>query len=771
MSRSIVRRRSAAGFTPVLPALLLFAAADAAAQQGAATAAPVSAAAPDAASGKRPRIGLVLAGGGAKGGAHVGVLKVLEEMHVPVDCIAGTSMGALVGGGYAAGMSAADLEHFIKGINWKAVIGGVGDRQYEPAEQKRNSGASVTRFEFALKNGRVVGPAGIIPSGSIESVLRTYVPQARTVQNFDDLPIPYRAVATDMLSGTMVVLDHGDIATAMRASMAIPGAFSPVILDPYVLSDGGIVRNLPVDVARNTCADVVIAVNLVKPVVSREQLRGALQLAMRSMDVMLEANEQLQLQSLTASDVRIDVELDDIGTADFQRTAETIPLGEQAARKVAARLAPLALPEREYAEWRARVAMRQGIETTVSEVQFAGLKRVNPQYLKSVTRIRPGDQVNGDAISEDARRMSVLEYINSVDYDLVGDPANPALVWHPQEDPYGPDYLRFGLGLYMGGSGDIDFALALQHTRYWINSYGGEWRNTAQIGTLALLDSTLYQPVNVAQTVFVQPDLFIGRSIEDLYDNEQRVATYFFVDKGVRLDAGVNLSLNTQARLGYWIDHRDLELSTGTEIFPTGSASDAGPVASVSYDSRDAVAFATRGMAAELEYLGSDGSLGGTRDWQRVEAALRRAILLGDLRVWVTAAGGTELGDSLPADRAFALGGPQSFPGYAEGQIRARKYWLVSSNFLYPVASLFRLREQSLYGGLGLEAGDAYERVDPVPNGRLYGISAYFGGRTPLGNVTFGAAAAGGTTHSWALWLAFGKALGRGSILDEDLFR
>jgi NTE family protein len=744
----------------VLLALILVSA-PTTAQQSASAPAPTS----------RPRIGLVLAGGGAKGGAHIGVLKVLEEMHVPVDCIAGTSMGAVVGGGYAAGLSASELEQFLSSVDWKSVIGGVGDRQLEPAEQKRATGAAGLKVELAVKDRRISGPGGIIRSTSIESVLREYVAQARAVEKFDDLPIPYRAVATDMLSGTMVVLDHGDIATAMRASMAIPGAFAPVRTEQYMLSDGGMVRNIPVDVARNTCADVVIAVNLVKPVVTPDQLRGAVSLAARSMDVMIEANEAVQLQSLTDRDVRIDVEPGNIGFAEFERMPETVPLGEAAARKVAAQLAPLALPEGEYADWRRRVAMRQGIQTTVADVRFEGLKRINPEYLRSLTRIRPGDKVNGAMIGQDARRMGVLSDITTVDYDLEGDPANPVLVWRPIEDPFGPDYLRVGLGVYLGGSGDVGLLLALQHVRYWLNSLGGTWRNTVEIGTFALLDSNFYQPLNVRQSIFIQPDVFVSRSVEDVFNDNQQVATYLFVDRGVRFDAGANLSLNTQARLGYWIDRRNTEVYTGLNTFPTVSVTDAGPALTVSYDSRDATTFATGGMAAQANFLGSDGTLGGTRDWELVEAAVRKAVLLGNLRVWLTAAGGTEIGNDLPADRAFTLGGPESFPGYGIGELRARKYWVAGGNFLYPLTTFARLKEQNLYGGIGLQAGDLYDRVDPVPNGRVYSISAFFGGRTPIGTVTFGAGTAGGTTHSWAIWLGFGRTVGHGSILDEDLFR
>ena len=275
----------------------------------------------------RPRVGLVLAGGGAKGGAHVGVLKVLEELHVPIDCIAGTSMGALIGGGYAAGIPADELEKFLVGIDWKRVVGSQGRRDLEPIEQKRSGPTYSNEFEFGITPNGVAAPGGLINTSNVEDLLRVYVARARLETDFNKLPIPYRAVATDMVSSKMVVLDQGDLATAMRASMAIPGGFAPVIMDDMILSDGGLVRNIPIDIARNLCADQVIVVNLVEPEADPVKLQSATQLLARSMDVMIIANEELQLASLRPGDVRIDVIMGDIGTADFERVPETVPLG------------------------------------------------------------------------------------------------------------------------------------------------------------------------------------------------------------------------------------------------------------------------------------------------------------------------------------------------------------------------------------------------------------------------------------------------------------
>jgi len=719
------------------------------------------------ASGKRPRVGLALAGGGARGGAHIGVLKVLEEMHVPIDCVVGTSMGALVGGGYASGMPAADIERFVKNVDWKSVVGGVGARELEPPEQKRFNSSSGS-IELGLQDGRILRPGGLVASSRVEDVLRRFVAQARSVADFDRLPIPYRAVATDMLTGDMVVLDHGDIATAMRASMAIPGVFAPVDTGQYVLSDGYVVRNLPIDVVRNLCADVVIAVNLAKPVVTRKQLGGPGALISRSSDIMSEANERIQLQTLTDRDVRIDVDLGDFSAADFERTTETIPLGEKAARAMAARLATLSVSPAEYAAWRQRVSVSQDLQIRVADVQFRGLKYVNPEYLRTLTKVHAGDAVDVAAISRDAARLAATDDLEGVEYRLEGDPNNPTLVWEPREQQIGKDVLRPGMGIYAAGGGELRFALDVQYVRRWLNDLGGQWRNRVQIGSLTLAQTGLYQPLDTAQTFFIEPTAAIGRSTEDIYNDYKRIAQYFFNDYGGRFDVGVNLGADSQLRAGYFADWRRIEVDTGASFMPTGDYTDAGLLATAFYDDRDASSYATRGTAAQIQYFRSDRGLGASRDWETLEAAGRKVIRAGKTTLWATVAGGTDLGGALPADRAFSLGGPQSFPGYSPGQVRADEYWTVQANVLWRVADILPIANQALYSGFALQGGHVYGRLDPVSDGGLYGISGYLGGRTPVGTLTIGV---GKATGAWAGWITLGTPVGSGSILDNPMFR
>lgn len=724
-----------------------------------ATAAPIS----------RPRVGLVLAGGGAKGGAHVGVLKVLEELHVPVDCIAGTSMGALVGGGYASGIPAPDLDTFLRSIDWAAMVGGAGRRDLEPIEQKRSGETYSNDLELGLQDRRLVLPAGIVNTSAIEDLLRSYVARSRMQTDFDRLPIPFRAVATDMLSGRMVVLKDGDLATAMRASMAIPGAFAPVETEQYILSDGGMVRNIPVDVAREMCADVVIVVNLVEEDVTREQLRGAAQLLVRSTDVMIVANEELQLASLTDSDVRVDVLLGDIGTADFDRVAETIPLGEAAAHRVADRLSALALPPEQYAAWRTSVTAGQGIEARLAGVEYKGLTRVNPEYLESHARVQAGELVNNNKISREAQRMSALQELESVGYQLTGDPAEPTLEWFPKEKSWGPNYLKFDLGVYTSEGGDLAFVVYGKHTRTWLNKLGAEWHNELQLGYYNVVSTSFYQPLDVAQHLFVEPKAFYTRSYEDVFVDNERLATYTFDDIGAQVDLGANIGKFAQIRVGYVYANRDVSVDTGFASLPEVKRNDAGLTVAAIYDSRDTAFSPTRGIAAALEYFDSDESLGADADWRRIEAGLGLAVPFRNDVIWLTLAGGSNLGTDLPPDRTFALGGPGSFPGYELGEIRARDYWTTRASYLKKVRDILTIRGQALYAGFGLEAGRAYDRLNPLTDDLIYSGSLYLAGRTMVGPLTLGVAAT--SSESWSLWLSVGRPIGNGTILERGIFR
>ncbi|HYJ41155.1 MAG TPA: patatin-like phospholipase family protein [Steroidobacteraceae bacterium] len=717
----------------------------------------------------RPRVGLVLAGGGAKGGAHVGVLKVLEELHVPIDCIAGTSMGALIGGGYAAGIPADELEKFLVNIDWKKVVGSQGRRDLEPIEQKRSGPTYSNDFELGITPNGVVTPGGLINTSNIEDLLRVYVARARLETDFDKLPIPYRAVATDMVSSKMVVLEQGDLATAMRASMAIPGGFAPVIMDDMILSDGGLVRNIPIDIARNLCAEQVIVVNLVEPEADPVKLQSATQLLGRSMDVMIIANEELQLASLRPGDVRIDVIMGDIGTADFERVPDTVPLGVTAAHKMSDELRKFSVPEAQYVAWRTAVTQSQQIEGRLAGVRFEGLKRVNPEYLVRRHQVKAGDPVDIVTISEEAQRISALQDFDSVSYRLDGDRSSPTLTWLPQEKKIGPNYLRVDLGVYASREGDLSFSIYGRHVRTWVNSLGAQWYNELQLGGESLVTTGFYQPLDVARRFFIEPRVTFSRALEDVFVDDERVARYEFKDFIGELNLGANVGRYGQARIGYLYDERDVDVDIGTPLMPEGKPVDAGMHVLAELDSRDTAFNPTRGLAMALEYMESDESMGGDRDWERAELGFGIALPLRRDVLWLTFAAGSDLGSDLPGDRAFSVGGPDSFPGFEQGELRVSEYWLANTSYLWRVKDLLSIRNHSLYVGVGLTGGQLNGRLDGGEDGEHYGGSVFLTGRTFFGPLTVGVGAT--STDSWSLWLSVGRPVGHGTILERGVFR
>ena len=294
---------------------------------------PSGADAEERAPANRPKIGVVFGGGGAKGAAHIGVLKVLEEQKIPVDYVAGTSMGAIVGALYASGLSAAELEKVITAIDWKDVFSGDPDRRDVDYRRKREDYEILSKMSVGIKDGKMAMPKGLVKDQKVNVLFEMLMLHTSDINDFDKLPIPYRAIAADLETGEMVVLRGGHLADAARASMSVPGAFPPIEIDGRLLIDGGIVRNVPVDIVRGMGADIIICIDVDKPLPTREELGGSLSVLNQMIDIMMKKNVKEQLKTLGPQDVYINPDLGELGSTDFDRAAEIARLGEKAARE------------------------------------------------------------------------------------------------------------------------------------------------------------------------------------------------------------------------------------------------------------------------------------------------------------------------------------------------------------------------------------------------------------------------------------------------------
>ncbi|MBL8201616.1 MAG: patatin-like phospholipase family protein [Chromatiales bacterium] len=715
----------------------------------------------------RPRIGLVLGGGGAKGAAHIGVLRVLDELHIPVDCVTGTSMGALVGGTFASGMPPEEIEKAVLGINWSRTVGAEGLRDRTPIHRKLAGITYTNSLDLGIKGGSITTASGLLKTQDIEDVIRGLVAGARYTENFDDLPIPFRAVATDMLAGEMVVLEGGDLSVAMRASMAVPGAFSPVLVDDRILSDGGMMRNLPVDIARNLCADVVIAVSLSSPPPKAADLTAALTLAGRSLDVMIDANQKAQIASLTAQDVSIVVPMGDIGSAAFDRVPDAVPLGREAALGMREQLSRLSVPEDEYLAWRQSVT-RQGAQSArLAGVEIKGLKRVNPDYVRTQLRsVKPGAVVTRSELLEDTGRIYALGDFEKVSYRQTGPADARVLEITPVEKSWGPDFVRFDLGLAGDADGGIEALLRVDHNRTWLNPRGGEWHSSVQIGEQWLVETDLYQPLDVPQRFFVQPLARFERNFENIYNDGDRVARYILSELYGQVDVGMNFDTRAQVRLGVRSGWLDTELDTGPTVLPEGDReADSSLQLRLVYDTRDAVGLPTRGTFINARLVSSDDWLGGEQDYGLLEGVITKSFPFRGDALSLIFGGGDRLSGTLPPTQEFQLGGIRTFPGLQRGELRGDSYWFAGSSYYWKMADIQSLFGQALYAGLRLQGGRMGNRIDNIADGALYGVSGSVGGRTPVGPFILSLGWV--DNGSVQLQLAIGRPISEGSILDE----
>lgn len=685
---------------------------------------------------KRPRIGLVLGGGGAKGAAHIGVIKVLEEMRIPVDCIAGTSMGAIVGAAYATGLGSAELEKVITSVNWKDVLESA-PRQNIPVQRKRLDFIFVNGLELGVKEGKLEFPKGFVPTHQVEDLFRRIVAGARQTERFTDLPIPFKAVATDIESGEMVVMDRGDLTVAMRASMAVPGAFAPVDREGKLLVDGMLVRNLPVDVARETCADVVIAVPVSNPPRKRADLTDALAVLGQAMNVAIEANEKAQLATLTDRDVAVSVVLQDIGSADFAKVPEAIPVGEAAARQLAGKLERYSLSPEAYAAWRSGVGQVAGAPNVkLDEVRVTGLNYTNPEVISTLIEVKPGDAYDREKVAADADRIVASGDFDSVSYQVSAKDSRNVLTYIAEEKQRGPDYLQFDLNLSTDLQGQTEWGIRVDYNRRWLNSLGGEWRASLQVGQPMAFFTEFYQPIDVRRRFFLAPRLSALQREDDLFVNDQRVARFDTRRWGVGLDLGAALGTWGELRTGVEWGGLDSEQDIGTLPVEVGYVKRGAITASFVYDQLDKAVFPTQGSIGGVRVFSSQPGLGADDSYSLLDGGWQSNFSWGRNVVTLTARGGSDLGTEAPFYDQFTLGGPFTLSGYKIGSLRGREYVFAGAGFRRRVADLSETLGTGVYVGGTLEVGNMYQRLDGATGkGLLLGGAAYLAVDSKLGPV------------------------------------
>ncbi|HRW66766.1 MAG TPA: patatin-like phospholipase family protein [Candidatus Competibacter sp.] len=703
----------------------------------------------DLAPPRHPRIGLVLSGGGARGSAHIGVLKVLEELRIPIHVVVGTSMGSLVGGSYAAGLTPEILEQRVTQVDWNTLFNDDPPRKDWPARRKQASETPTFDFTVGVRDGQLKLPKGAISGQQVQLFFNDLVKGAETVQSFDDLPISFRAVATNLENGEMTVFDHGPLPVAMRASMSVPGLFAPMEWDDHIYVDGGLVRNLPIDVARHMGVDVIIAVNLGSGYLPRDQLGNILGVTGQMIAILTEQNVQASLKQIDPKrDVLIVPDLGDITSSDFARAPEAIATGVAAARKAAPQLVRYSLSETEYAAWQRGRFGPGHPARQVGEVQVAGLERVNPGVFDTLVEAQKGKPLDRLRLEEDIQNA-----YGHGDYERISYHFQPRsdgsdlLIVNAVEKAWGPGYLGFGLGLLADNKGDSRFGLRATYDQTWINPLGAEFGAELTLGNAPNLHTEFYQPLSLDRAAFVAPYLDYGLSPDSVFLDDQRVARYNVIRGRLGVDLGTTRR-GTELRIGPYYGQTNVNLDTGSPELPVGRITDTGVRARLLYDTLDSAAVPRSGTRVLLEVLNPLEALGADVQYTRAFLSATTAYSFGPNTLALKLKGGSSFGEQMPYYDQFPLGGFLNLSGYANEQFRGNDMAFAGLAYYRQIAALPPPIGRGLYLGASLEAGwlsegvirnpDTGQNVTLSPEQNGYGGSVFFGSDTWIGPAFLG---------------------------------
>ena len=684
----------------------------------------------------RPKIGLVLGGGGARGYAHLGVLKKLEEMRIPYDYITGTSMGSIVGGFLATGMETGELTQVVRDANWDDLFSDKTEREDLPFRRKTDDSLGLFGPKLGIGKDSELLPTGVMAGQKITFMFESVTSQRANTPDFDQLPIPYRAIATDIVTGQMVVIATGELSMAMRASMSVPGVFDPVRRDGALLVDGGLVRNLPVDVARDMGADVVIAVDVGTKLASKEELTSALAIIYQMSGLLTVSNTEIQIKTLNENDVLISPEIGDlVGSADFNKLDEAIPLGYDATVAVEHQLQKYSLSESEYRAWREQIDACVEGPPQVHFVRLNNQSRFSDDVIRELITIKPGEQLNLKRLDRDLRQIYGLGFIRQARYTVVEQDGQQGIEITVLQDERGTDFIETGVDLAFGERGTT-FNLRAAYLKTDLDERGTEFRAMLQIGESPGVFVDYFKPLDNRLRYSFRPSAsFFSRPLY-IFDLEGDALAEVELDEvGAAVAFTREFSRYARATLGFTRYAGDMDITVGNPNLDPFSFDGAEFFLELEYDRLDDRFLPTKGLYSQLKYTDSVESLGADIDFDQVEFSIFSSHTFGRHNFSWGGRYNTSLDDNVPIYGLYTGGGFLNMSGYEANSLVGPHFGFAVAGYRYQVAQSGFLPG---YVGTTLEYGNAAsERDDIFADGRING-SFYFAYKTPLGPVYLG---------------------------------
>jgi NTE family protein len=689
--------------------------------------------------GRRPRIGLVLSGGGARGAAHIGVLQVLDQLHVPIDAIAGTSMGAVVGGLYASGLSAAEIAKVAGSLNWQDAFRDRPPRSELTFRRKQEDDSYLVDFPVGVRDWAFQLPKGLIKGQSLEMLLRRLTLPVATTSSFDNLPTPFRAVATDLATGEPVVMGSGDLASAMRASLSAPGVFVPAEREGRVLVDGGLADNLPVDVARKMNVDILIVVDVGAPLYAREHLGSATTISNQMLSILIRRDSTRQLATLTRSDILISPEMGGLSSFDFAIVPKAMAAGSKATQDMTAQLRSLALSPDEYARY---VADRDAARRGLPRIDYVKVDPASKPYVDALAELF--DPFAGQELDPEALERTINDYygrgqLESLDYQVLNDDDQHGLLISAKQNSWGSDWVRFGLGLQDDFQGNATYNIGARLVMGDITQTGGEWVWDLQTGTSPHIYTELYLPFEQTWSYFVDPHTEFDDVNVPLVDSGQHQLAQFRVHTfRTGVDFGRELENLGEVRFGVYHEQGGTSVLIGQQE-PNSAFNANGYFAKFSFDQLDDVRFPHNGQLASVEWNSEKYEVGSDKPFDRLSLNYLTAGTFGRETAMFWVSGGATFNQTNPLDvrTQYPLGGLFDLSGIAANS-------LAGPQFAIARVLLYRKIGKGgdgpfdfpTYVGVSLEAGNVYEKLGDINWGSTRkDASVFLGIDTFLGPV------------------------------------
>ena len=691
---------------------------------------------------KRPTVGLVLSGGGARGFAHIGVLKVFEENQIPIDYIGGASMGALIGALYSLGKSPAEIEQLVGSLNWEKLLQPqttVENSSFRRREDRRNLPASVP-----LK-GRITNlklPNALNTGQEISFLFDRETLPYVSVRDFDNLPIPFRCVGTDMLNGNSITLKSGSLSQSLRATMSIPGIFSPVEIDGKILADGGLVNNIPTDVVKAMGADIILVVNIETQPGNREVLESLPGVLAQTINISTLDNSR---RSLRQADIIIAPNLDQYSSSDFTKSKEIIQLGFDGAQQKVSLIKSLSLND---VDWQSHLAQRQKRQKT--EIPFT------PEYIavegkdeKGKATIiekledkytnQPFDKAKSEELAKDLRILSGTGRFESLDYDVQTTDGKTGLLIRTNqigETPKIPTKLEIGVDVNSVETDSANFNFLARLTVFDVGRYGSEWRNDLQIGSSTYLASEYYRPLGKSK-FFVAPRISFESRRSSLFNGDNRVAEYLAQKTQAGIDLGYSFNSRTELRAGYAIGYERAKRRIGDVSFPNSNGSFSTVGVRLTYDSLNKTQIPTQGMYSRNSF---NYYFKSPLDSEKIAQAETRTNIFSALDeqniLFGFGGGGTTFGNNASIFRQFTLGGPLRLGGYGFEQFRSSNYLVGGIGILHNPKIFPTFLGGKTYLGAWYEGGSAFEKFSTANYRQSFSGGAIV--ETPIGPIFLG---------------------------------